>query len=117
MKASINISKNALCVLSALMLGLLSIGQAHAQSVIYANGNPGDWTDNATNDPATVTTVATGGPGGVGYTQINNVDDEYLPGYGSGPYSLFGTGITTAPSQSFYQSVDVYIDTAWDAPT
>jgi len=36
-------------------------------------------------------------------------------GYGDGPYSFFGSGITT--SQPFYQSVDVYINAGWAAPT
>ena len=94
--------------------GLVSV--ANAQSALYPNGNPGDWSDLISGNPAPITPVATGGPGGGAYTQIYNVDDEYqAPGYGSGPYSLFGTGITT--SQPFYQSVDVYINANWAAPT
>jgi hypothetical protein len=34
-----------------------------------------------------------------------------MQGYGSGPYSFFGPGITT--SGSFYQSVAVYINAGW----
>ena len=82
---------------------------AMAQSVSYPNGNPGDWSDAATGNPAPITPVATGGPGGGAYTQIYNVPDEYQsPGYGSGPYSDFGAGIST--TQPFEQSVDVYIN-------
>jgi hypothetical protein len=92
------------------------VSVANAQSVVYPNGNPGDWTDNATGNPVSVNPVASGGPNGGAYTQIFNVDDEYqAPGYGAGPYSLFGAGITT--SQPFYQSVDVYINAGWAAPT
>jgi len=92
-----------------------------AQSVSYPNGNPGDWSDLVTTLPAPITPVATGGPGGGAYTQIYNVPDEYStafgdpPGYGSGPYSLFGAGITT--TKPFEQSIDVYINADWAAPT
>jgi hypothetical protein len=44
------------------------------------------------------------------------VDDEYQsPGYGAGPYTLFGAGLNT--SQPFQQSVAVYINAGWAAPT
>ncbi len=64
----------------------------------------------------TVTTSSSGGPGDSGYTQISNVDDEYETGVGAGPYSLFGPGISTAPGQALYQSVDVYINATTAAP-
>src|ERR1700685_2301071 len=101
-------------VLGLAVVGLVSV--ANAQSALYPNGNPGDWTHAGSGHPVSVNPVATGGPDGGAYTQIFNVDDEYQsPGYGSGPYSLFGSGITT--SQPFYQSVDVYINAGWAAPT
>ncbi len=99
-------------VMGLTVAGLVSV--ASAQSVIYPNGNPGDWSDLITGNPVPVTPFATGGPGGGAYTQIANSNDEYQAGYGSGPYSLFGPGITT--SQPFYQSVDVYINANWAVP-
>jgi hypothetical protein len=88
---------------------------ARAVSVVYPNGNPGDWSDLITTAPAPITSHASGGPGNHPYTQIYNVPDEYQsPGYGSGPYSFFGPGIST--TRGLYQSVDVYIDANWGVP-
>jgi hypothetical protein len=99
-------------VLGLAVVGLVSA--VNAQSVVYPNGNPGDWTDNNSGNPVSVNPVATGGPDGGAYTQISNVDDEYQTGYGAGPYSVFGAGINT--TQPFYQSVDVYINASWAVP-
>lgn len=85
-----------------------------ARAVLFTDGNPGDWTAYSSGTPATITPVLSGGPSGGAYTQIHNEPDAYLPGYGSGPYSYFGPGITT--SGSFYQSVAVYIDTSLASP-
>lgn len=93
------------------VVGLVSA--TSAQTVIFTDGNPGDWSGDG---GATTVPTGTGGVnapnGGSSFTQLNNLDDGYgYAGYGDGPYSLFGPGITT--SGSFYQSVSVYINTSW----
>ena len=48
------------------------------------------------------------------YAVIQNLHDDYQPGYGDGGHSYFG-GKGTEYKGDFYQAIDVYIDAAWAA--
>ena len=84
-----------------------------AWAQLNPNGNPGDWVNDLP-----LTTFATGGPNGNGYTVIQNQPGAYGYGYGSGGYSYFGApgpNYSYPVSSPFSQSIDIYINTAWAA--
>ena len=91
-----------------------------AWAVDYVNGNPGDWSGGA---GATTVPSGTGGVnapnGGSSFTQLQNLHDDYMLGYGDGPYSWYGAGSggNSTYNGAFYQSVQIYIDKSWATPT
>jgi hypothetical protein len=108
---------------------------SHAVSVVitdhstYLNGfetasSTNDWTDSATETSAAGISITTSGSGllpsapasGTSFAVVQNRNDSYQSGYGSGGYTYFGgaQGTYTGP---FQQSVSIYINSAWAAPT
>lgn len=87
---------------------LLLASPAHALSLTFANGNPGDWADTF-GSPLTITTSATGGATGGGMTTLPNTEN-FLD---AGPTTQFGyTYFDTSSLASLSQSIAVYLDPA-----
>jgi probable HAF family extracellular repeat protein len=95
----------------------------------YLNGfetpsSTNDWTDGATGMSGAGITLTTSGSGllpsapasGSSFAVVQNTNDIYQTGYGAGGYTYFGgaQGTYTGP---FQQSVSIYINTDWTAPT
>jgi hypothetical protein len=104
------------------------VGTIAAASVARANipylqdyeANANDWntqgTSTITRVPSGTGGVNTSPVGGGFYAQITNSPDDYQPGYGDAGYTYFG-GRVQNYQYDFKQSVDVYVDTTWGAPS
>lgn len=106
-------SKGAVIATAVMALGLCVSGAAQA-SVIYLQDfstNTNGWTPSSN--------ISLAGPSGSSdgqYAVVTNTDDAYQSGYGSGGYTYFG-GESATYVGPFTQSVDIYVDTGWDAPS
>jgi hypothetical protein len=109
--------------------GNYAVSVAITDHSAYLNGfetpsSANDWTDYATGTSGAGITLTTSGSGllpsapasGSSFAVVQNTPDSYLPGYGGGGYTHFG-GAQNTYTGPFQQSVSIYINTDWAAPT
>lgn len=97
----------------ALGLGVSGIAQATPISNQNFSSNTNGWN---TEGSSTITLAAQSGSSDGGYAVVTNADNDYQPGYGDGGYTYFN-GPSNTYTGPFTQSLDIYIDTGWAAPT
>lgn len=99
----------------AIALGLAVSGVAQATPISNQNfsSNTNGWN---TEGSSSITLAAQSGSSEGQYAVVTNARDDYQPSYGDGGYTYFN-GPSSSYTGPFTQSVDIYIDTSWAAPT
>lgn len=103
--------------------GVLSVASFAHANIPYQQGFETDasgWnasnTDTITRVPSGTGGINTSPVGGSFYANITNSPNDYQAGYGDSQYTYYGGRVQNYVS-NFQQSVDVYVNTGWAAPT
>jgi hypothetical protein len=101
---------------------VLLLAYSSRAAVVYFNGFETGDPGTADFSGAPIASVASGGGAlhltaatGSNYAEINNIDDDYQTGYGDSVYTRYGAPAGIPISGPFYESIKVYINTAWAA--
>ncbi len=97
----------------ALLGGLAASSAANATS--YNQGFETDTSGWVPSNTITRTTASPGPSSGSWYADTTNLADDYQTGYGTGGYTYYGGRTPYAGATT--QSLDIYIDPTWAAPT